>query len=63
MMPAHGRLSIPEMTHHESRIREEDEDSQSGDVPTTSGSPGESFTQKNDFSTIIPVTIPVTEIS
>ena len=32
MMPAHGRLSIPEMTHHESRIREEDEDSQAGDV-------------------------------
>ena len=38
MMPAHGRLSIPEMTHHESRIREEDEDSQPGDVQSQNSS-------------------------
>lgn len=40
MMPAHGRLSIAEMTHHESRIREEDEDSQSGDLTPQSSNPG-----------------------
>jgi myotubularin-related protein 5/13 len=40
MMPAHGRLSIPELTHHESRIREEDEDSQSGDVQAQSSTAG-----------------------
>lgn len=40
MMPAHGRLSIPEMTHHESRIKEEEEDSISVDTPTTPTSQG-----------------------
>lgn len=43
MMPAHGRLSIPEMTHHDSRIREEDEDSQAGDIPSQLPAPGTSM--------------------
>ena len=40
MMPVHGRLSIPELTHHDSRIREEDEDSQAGDIQTQPSTPG-----------------------
>jgi hypothetical protein len=40
MMPAHGRLSRPEMTHHESRIKEEEEDNISADTPTTPTSQG-----------------------
>jgi hypothetical protein len=40
MMPGHGRLSIPDMTNHESRIREEDEDSQAGDIQSQPSTPG-----------------------